>query len=262
MKKIIIIILLVKFNFLYSQTGVNREAEFVGGQEALNKYLEENLIYPEKAKKDSIEGSFGVFVSIDDKGVATFHDFENYMTNCDECKMEALRLIKKMPKWNPKLINGKPTDGSAIVHVIFEFKKGNVKPWVMENIGGEISEVIVVGNNNGALSSEEAPLLIVEQAPSFPGGEKELNEFVKKNIIYPQKEYNEGIYGTCYVSFVVDKTGILRDIKVMKGITNGESCDREAERVVKSMPKWIPGEQNGKKVNVQFYLPIKFELKK
>lgn len=99
---------------------------------------------------------------------------------------------------------------------------------------------------------------IVEEMPSFPGGEAERNKFLATNIVYPQQATENGIQGTVYVSFVVDSKGNVTDVKILRGIGGG--CDEEALRVVKMMPKWHPGKQNGKQVRVLFNMPIYFKL--
>jgi protein TonB len=109
-------------------------------------------------------------------------------------------------------------------------------------------------------SKKEVVFSIVEQMPEFPGGMAEMMKFIQKNIRYPKKDKKNGISGTCYVTFIIDKTGEIREAKILRGINGGERCNSEALRVVKSMPKWIPGKQNGKNVDVQFNLPIKFTI--
>jgi protein TonB len=98
----------------------------------------------------------------------------------------------------------------------------------------------------------------VEQSPSFPGGDEALRAFLAKNIKYPPIARENGIEGRVIITFVVDKNGNIKDIAVRKGIGGG--CDEEAVRVVKSMPDWKPGKQNGKAVNVMYNLPVNFKL--
>ncbi len=100
-----------------------------------------------------------------------------------------------------------------------------------------------------------------EVLPQFPGGDEKLIEFVSANIKYPAKAKKKGNVGTSYISFIIKKTGEVADIKTYKGIPGCASCDEEAKRVVKLMPKWIPGKQEGKTVDVQYVLPVKFSLK-
>lgn len=106
---------------------------------------------------------------------------------------------------------------------------------------------------------EDKIFAIVEQMPSFPGGETALFKYLSNNIKYPPIAKDAGIQGTVYVTFVVDKDGKVKDVKVLRSIGGG--CDEEAIRVVKNMPAWSPGKQRGKPVKVQYNLPIRFTLK-
>lgn len=99
---------------------------------------------------------------------------------------------------------------------------------------------------------------VVENAPSFPGGEAARMTFLQNNIRYPQMARESGIQGTVYVTFVIERDGSVTDVKILRGIGGG--CDEEAIRVVRNMPKWEPGKQRGKPVRVQFNMPIKFTL--
>lgn len=99
---------------------------------------------------------------------------------------------------------------------------------------------------------------VVEESPSFPGGDVARIQFLQQNIVYPQMARESGIQGTVYVTFVVERNGAVTDVRVLRGIGGG--CDEEAVRVIKAMPKWNPGKQRGKPVRVQFNMPIKFTL--
>ncbi len=100
---------------------------------------------------------------------------------------------------------------------------------------------------------------IVEEMPEFPGGEKEMMRFLATNIRYPKKALEAGASGRVIIKFIVNKEGEVVEAKVLQGI--GFGCDEEALRVVNSMPKWKPGKQRGKAVNVYYTLPVRFELK-
>ena len=99
---------------------------------------------------------------------------------------------------------------------------------------------------------------IVEQMPSFPGGDAKMYEYLGKNIKYPQIARETGIQGRVFVGFVVEPDGSVSNVKVLRGIGGG--CDEEAMRVVKAMPKWSPGKQRGKTVRVSYTLPVVFKL--
>lgn len=99
---------------------------------------------------------------------------------------------------------------------------------------------------------------VVEEMPSFPGGEKERLRFLSQNTSYPQLAKEAGIQGTVYLAFVVEKDGSITDLRVLRGVDGG--CTEEAVRVVKSMPNWNPGKQRGIPVRVEISISIKFTL--
>ena len=99
---------------------------------------------------------------------------------------------------------------------------------------------------------------VVEQMPQFPGGPNALFEYLSKNIKYPVVAEENGIQGRVIVTFVVERDGSITDVKVAKSVD--PSLDKEAMRVVKSMPHWIPGKQNGSAVRVKYTVPVTFKL--
>jgi protein TonB len=99
---------------------------------------------------------------------------------------------------------------------------------------------------------------VVEQMPEFPGGMDKLMEYLSKNIKYPSIAQENNIQGRVIVEFVVNKDGSIVDPVVLRSVD--PYLDKEAIRVVKSMPKWKPGEQRGKPVRVKFTLPVMFKL--
>lgn len=99
---------------------------------------------------------------------------------------------------------------------------------------------------------------VVEQMPSFPGGNSALMQFLSKNIKYPVVAEENGIQGRVICTFVVERDGRVTDVHVVKSVD--PSLDKEAVRVVSSMPNWIPGKQNGSAVRVKYTLPVTFRL--
>ncbi len=99
---------------------------------------------------------------------------------------------------------------------------------------------------------------VVEQMPSFPGGPAALMQYLGSNIKYPVVAEENGVQGRVVCTFVVEKDGSITDVRVIKSVD--PSLDREAVRVVKSMPKWIPGKQNGSAVRVKYTVPVTFRL--
>ena len=128
-------------------------------------------------------------------------------------------------------------------------KTDSIAAAVPDKGGGE--DEVGLGNNE--------IFTVVEKMPEFEGGEDKLREFLSKNIKYPAMARENGISGTVYITFVVEGDGKITDVKSLRGLGGG--LTEEAIRVVKMMPNWTAGKQNGKPVRVQFTLPLKFTLR-
>ncbi len=131
---------------------------------------------------------------------------------------------------------------------------------------GEGNDVIIIPEETSTVVApvKEEIFTIVEQMPAFPGGEAAMMKWIKDKIEaigYPQMEKEAGISGTCYVTFVIDKEGNVTDSKLLRGVNGGPGYDKVALTVVKAMPKWAAGKQNGRSVSVQYNLPIKFTIR-
>jgi protein TonB len=135
----------------------------------------------------------------------------------------------------------------------------NVGTTTQEGTGEDIA---VPGDVGTGPVEEKAPEIftVVEQMPEFPGGAQEMMKYIVKNIRYPDVEKEANISGRCFVKFVVEMDGSISNVEILKGVPGGSNLDREAVRVVKSMPKWNPGKQNGRAARVFFNLPIVFKL--
>ena len=107
---------------------------------------------------------------------------------------------------------------------------------------------------------DEQPMSIamVEQKPEFPGGEAAMYKWLSDNIVYPSAASEEGVQGRVVVEFVVDRDGSITNVKVVR--QRHPALDKEALRVIKAMPKWIPGRNNGQPVKVTYTLPVTFKL--
>ena len=164
--------------------------------------------------------------------------------------------VQETIKFTPPVVTEEPIDEKDIpppqdeikVQVGTETKEGT----------GDI-ELPTEGDGKEEVEAPQQIFTIVEQMPEFPGGEEKLFEYLGKNIKYPSMARENGITGTVYVTFVVEGNGEISDVKKLRGIGGG--CDEEAMRVVKAMPSWKAGKQNGKSVRVQYNLPIKFTLR-
>jgi TonB family protein len=142
-----------------------------------------------------------------------------------------------------------------------EFKKrfANVNSFEIETDSlGNIFLVQKKEEMPNTLTGDEQIFFIVEEMPEFPGGEQALRKFIANNIEYPVSAQENGIQGKVYVTFVVDKNGDVANARIARGVD--PALDREALRVVNSLPKWIPGKQRGQNVNVSYTVPINFAL--
>ena len=106
---------------------------------------------------------------------------------------------------------------------------------------------------------EEEIFVVVESMPEFPGGAQEMMKFIAENIKYPVIAQENGIQGRVICQFVIEKNGSVTDIQVVRS-SGDASLDKEAERVIKNMPKWKPGKQRGKPVRVKYTIPVAFRL--
>ncbi len=114
-------------------------------------------------------------------------------------------------------------------------------------------------NNTSELINKQTEIFsIVENQPEFPGGISKMYKYLGENIKYPSAAQRANVSGRVFMKFIVEKDGSISNTEVLKGI--GFGCDEESMRVLKSMPKWNPGMQNGKPVRVYYQMPIVYKL--
>ncbi len=138
----------------------------------------------------------------------------------------------------------------------------STKPQQGKNINDSIT--IVLENNNITEldkidTSIEKVLTVAEEMPEFPGGVEEMSKYLRDNLSYSMFDKYGDFSGTIYVTFIVDKYGFIKNIKVLRGA--GEESDKEVVKMIKNMPRWKAGKQNGVPVAVRYNLPIKIHLK-
>ena len=141
-----------------------------------------------------------------------------------------------------------------------ELTKTDVNISIADVTGTDDENAVDISELNKMIVEEDstvAPPSIVEQMPEFPGGDLALRKFLGA-VQYPRIAAENGISGKVYVYFVIDKTGNVTNVKVSRGVDS--ALDKEAVRKVSSMPRWIPGKQNGETVRVSYTVPINFVL--
>lgn len=259
MKKIVLFILLTLPMVVYAQvigsdTSVLYDVEFERKIEMLNL---EGESYDSVLVKFNVGNSFEETVKVDiwDKRgthiyghtfrkmdcVRTTKDFDDNVIVVGKLSMFFL-MIKKCDD-GPKLCVIREREGimkSPDEYLWEYFKKQKRSP---ESLSAETGKVYDV----------------VERMPQFPGGSSAMFEFLSSNINYPEEAEKKGIQGRVIVTFIVECDGTVTNAKV--AMSAGEHLDNEALRVIKSMPHWIPGTQDGHPVRVKYTAPVTFRLK-
>ena len=124
--------------------------------------------------------------------------------------------------------------------------------------GTDIQDLKEIAIDTPQEEVQETVFQTVEQMPSFPGGMQALNKYLKDNLRYPTIAAENGVSGRVVLRFVVSKSGKIENVEVLGPVDR--ALDEEAVRVVKSMPAWVPGKQNGNAVAVYYTLPVTFVL--
>lgn len=240
---------------------VEEQPEFPGGQGALLTFLSKNIKYPVIAQENGIEGRVTTSFIIETDG--SIRNIEVVRGVDPSLDIEAVRVISTMPKWKPGRQRGKEVAVKFTVPVTFRLQGGSkdkVTSKDYDNAG-----IVVVGygdkkDSNASATPENNDMVftVVQNPPEFPGGQGALLEYIAKSVQYPVEAQSAGIQGRVTCSFIVNKDGTISNPEVLHSIE--PSLDKEALRVISSMPKWIPGTQRGKAVRVKFTVPVTFRL--
>jgi len=209
-------------------------------EELLAKYLE----YPEEAMDAGVDGFVVVRFIIDEKGRA-----DEYTVDDDPgygMAEAAIKAVKKFGKWVPGRNMGTPVKVRMSVPVRFKsIQQHEPEPITRPDV-----------------------LVIAEHMPRYQGCDlvdeveaknctfQSIAMYMRQNLVYPEEAKKQKVAGTVVVKFVVDETGMIKNVMVEDGI--GAGCDEEAVRLVKAMPQWTPGMQDGKPVKVELKLPFQF----
>jgi len=222
--------------------------EFPGGEEALRKWIAENVKYPMAAAEKGIQGKVYVtFIVEKDGSIGRAKIARGVDPSLNE---EALRVVNSMSKWKPGRQSGKDVAVSYTIPINFALDNGEK--------GKKIDETTVVGYDKKEAASKDSIYQECEVMPQFPGGELEVRNYMANNIKYPAEARKYGEKGKVYVTFVIAKDGAVEKVRVIRGVT--PALDNEAIRVVSSMPNWTPGTNKGEPVNVQYTIPVNFQL--
>lgn len=227
-------------------TSVERVPEFPGGLEAFGKFLSTNIKYPAAAREQKIQGRVIITFVVERDGSLSNQRVVRGITG--DLDNEALRVMKLSPQWKPGMQGNRPVRVQYSVPINFALAADEVKVDKPVTSASALNGQVVSG-----------PVFTsVEQVPEFPGGIEAFGKFLATNIRYPKAARDNNVQGRVIITFVVEEDGSLSNMKVVRGI--GSGCDEEAVRVLSISPAWKPGIQNGKKVKVQYSVPVSFAL--
>lgn len=230
----------------YHPIVVEEMPSFPGGLAALSKFIADNTNYPAEAKEKGIHGRVVVGFVVEKDGSLSHIEIARSVDSLLD--KEALRVVRSMPKWNPGKQKGETVSVKYVIPVNFKLPANN-----QSNTTADVSA------NSADLSPQQGNFIIIDEMPSFPGGNTALMNFLCQNVHYPIDAQIKGIQGSVLVSFVVEKDGSLSHIEISKSVA--PILDAEALRVIKAMPKWIPAKQKGKPIRIKYEgVPINFKL--
>ncbi|MCU0363715.1 MAG: energy transducer TonB [Bacteroidales bacterium] len=218
---------------IYQMTEEN--AQFPGGNSAMESFRDKNLVYPPEIKNLGIRGSVTVSFIVERDGSTTGAMILRGLSPALDA--EALRVTALMPAWIPGKEKGRPVRFTRSMTYLF-----GASPTTLRYEYPEDRNVFVV----------------VEQMPKFPGGDAALLKYIAENVKYPEAAKTDGIQGRVIVRFCVTEKGTIDLVSILRGVD--QDLDNEAIRVVKTLPAFEPGKQGGIAVPVWYSVPITYTL--
>ena len=179
-----------------------------------------------------------------------FGDIDNY--DIEDVMIPITRSMPVTPPPAPPKV--------AEVITIIETDSDLEEDFEVDDVEATQETMIAIVERSGAEEEEEeeVPFALAEVRPEFPGGEAALQKYIASHVQYPEVARDNGLQGKVYVQFVINKRGEVENAIIARGID--AVLDKEALRVIQSLPKWKPGVQRGKPVRVSYTVPINFKL--
>jgi TonB family protein len=227
-----------------------KAAQNYGGKQQLNDFIAEEMVYPEKALKEKIEGTVLIKCLVTKDGKTENVNISQPVN--PGLDAEALRIFSFL-LWEPSVMRGVEIDEEVIVAIEFRVKKYqrvvNKRGYgKIEYPHEPVDESMIIYKTSQLTTSPK---------PTYEKPGMRFTDFVGKNLVYPPAAYRQGISGTVELFFVVEPSGRLSNIRIIKGVGGG--CNEEAIRLLK-MLKWSPGILNGKAVRTEMTLTLTFNL--
>ena len=235
---------------------VENAPQYPGGTTALMEFLGKNVRYPEAAHKAGVQGRVIVQFIVEKDG--SISNPQTVKSVSPELDGEAIRVISTMPAWIPGTQRGQAVRVKFTVPIMFRLSGG---PEAQEVKDSQLPEMVAVAYaSEDGVDAPQTVFEMVEQMPKYPGGLNAMMQYLARNIKYPVEAQKNKAEGRVIVQMIINKDGEVTNTKVINSIS--PELDAEAIRVVSNMPKWEPGMQRGKAVNVRYTLPIMFRLDK
>ena len=212
-------------------TDPDMPAKYAMGEEDLNHYLTKKALASDAPKMTFIQKVFSLYIAFDKNGKI----FDIKIATATDLKEDEFikYLLKDCPAFSPALVEGVPVQSQQPM-------------------------TLLISRFAARLNADERVYDNYDEKPEFPGGSIALRDFLSSNIQYPAQAQREKIQGKVFVNFIINEDGTITNATMARGVHY--LLDEEAIRVVKSMPKWTPGKQDGNPVKVSYTLPINFAL--
>lgn len=216
------------------------------------QYINDNVHFPAEIKLNRSDNSVIVHFVVEKDG--SLNKLSLYAGSYPDLDAEVLRVAKTMAKWNPgKRANGEIVRTSYLLGGVYKPENGKLKLYPLPPLQPEQYQGKVFAS--------------ADKLPRFPGGINAMRKFISTNMQYPAEAIKYKEEGNVMVQFIVSPTGEISDVFGVVRCRANERCSstslvlaKEAERIVKLMPNWIPGENKGEKVATRYVLPISFKL--
>jgi len=217
---------------------------------SINNFIDKNLLYPEDALKDSISGVAHVRFRLNEYGERDHYSVRSSI--CQSLDQEAIRLVSLMPKMLPIRNGNKYKVSNCFIPIKF-----NINDYLLSKKNSAKTT-----SDSTEIQLKEFKTLSIIRMPEFPGGTEKLISFISKNLTYPQDAIRKNVSAKVILRFLVDYSGNIKDITIIQSAY--PELDEEAIRVVKKMPRWIPGEEKRDNKTyasaVIYTLPIQFKM--
>ncbi|MEN6588587.1 MAG: energy transducer TonB [Proteiniphilum sp.] len=229
---------------------------YTGGTAEMHRFIANTLRYPADAVARDAQGLVVyTFVVEKDGTLSNFNIIHRADSLLNE---EALRILQNMPPWRPARHKGEIVRAESYVPMYFRLNKNARVASGRTGASSASATAKAYAKTDPGIIENSDIYTIVDKMPQYATGETGLGKFISHNIRYPREALQEGIEGRILCSFIIAADGSVSNIEVVEGLN--PSLDNEAIRVLGLMPKWIPGENGGEKVNVKCLLPIDFTI--